>query len=353
FNALSLGDITPVYAFPETVEGYGILGKVSPAEVARCFDEHPDAEAIILPSPNYYGICSDIGAIAEEVHKRGKILIVDQAHGAHLKFFKEEGFPKAAEDLGADLVINSIHKTLGSFTQTAVLNVCSPNVDLATLEDKLQVVESSSPSYPLMATLDINADIMAEKGELLMKSWAENIKWFYEEAESVDGLTLMKRPELDPTKLNLDMSAYGLNGNQLEEYLMERGIFIELVAGNVVMCMTGIGNKRCDFEKLLEALKELSKTHEKVEDCKADQPLALTKKLQWKGVPSKKELISINDAAGRVCAMSIIPYPPGIPIACPGEVLDEEVLEYVKKSKLAQEKVIGMTGNFEIYVGRE
>ncbi|MBQ8563218.1 MAG: decarboxylase [Firmicutes bacterium] len=243
FNALSLGDITPIYAFPDAVDGYGILGEVKPWEIARCLDENPDADAVILPSPNYYGICSDIKAIAHEVHKRGKILIVDQAHGAHLKFFKHEGFPEAAEDLGADIVINSIHKTLGSFTQTAILNVCSGRVDLAALEDKLQTVESSSPSYPLMATLDINADILQQKGTALMQGWAEDLKWFYRAASEIEGLSLMKTDNLDPTKLNIDMSAYGFNGSQLEEYLMERGIFIELVAGNVVMCMTGIGNK--------------------------------------------------------------------------------------------------------------
>ena len=352
FNALSLGDITPVYAFPETVEGYGILGQVSPEEIAKCLDEAPEAEAVILPSPNYYGICSDIKAIAEEVHKRGKILIVDQAHGAHLKFFKKEyGFPTCAEEQGADIVINSIHKTLGSFGQTALLNVCSDRVDRITLEDKLQVVESSSPSYPMMATLDINADILFEKGEVLMKAWAENIQWFYEEAEAVPGLKVMATGSLDKTKLNIDMSACGLDGNALEELLMEKNIFIELVAGNVMMCMTGIGNKRCDFEKLMEALKEIA-SERQLEEKEQNQPAALTKKLQWKGVPLKKEAVHVDEAAGRVCAMSIIPYPPGIPIACPGEVLDEEILAYIKERRLAHEKVIGLADDFTVQVGK-
>ena len=353
FNALSLGDITPVYAFPSTVEEYGILGEVSADEIAKCLDENPEAEAVILPSPNYYGICSDIKAIAEEVHKRGKLLIVDQAHGAHLKFFKDEyGFPKTAEEQGADIVINSIHKTLGSFGQTALLNVCSDRVDLITLEDKLQVVESSSPSYPMMATLDINADILLEKGADLMKSWAENIAWFYDAAKEVPGLKVMTGDNLDKTKLNLDMSNYGMTGSDLEEFLMERNIFIELVAGNVLMCMTGIGNKRCDFEKLIEALKEVREARSLLEDEPKVQPKALTKKLKWSGVPAKKETVHVDDAAGRVCAMSIIPYPPGIPIACPGEVLDKEVLEYIKERRIAGEKVIGLSDDLKIQVGK-
>ena len=353
FNALSLGDITPVYAFPSTVEEYGILGEVSATEIARCLDENPEAEAVILPSPNYYGICSDIKAIADEVHKRDKILIVDQAHGAHLKFFEDEyGFPKPAEEQGADIVINSIHKTLGSFGQTALLNVMSDRVDLISLEDKLQVVESSSPSYPMMATLDINADILETKGEELMKAWAENITWFYEAAKKVPGLKVMTSGNLDKTKLNLDMSAYGLTGNDLEELLMEKNIFIELVAGNVVMCMTGIGNKRCDFETLIEELQNIASSRSLLADEKTAQPKALTKKLQWAGVPSQKETVHIDEAMGRVSAMSIIPYPPGIPIACPGEVLDEELLTYIKERRLAGEKVIGVAEDLQIQVGK-
>ena len=353
FNALSLGDITPVYAFPSTVEEYGILGEVSASEIAKCLDENPEAEAVILPSPNYYGICSDIKAIAGEVHKRGKILIVDQAHGAHLKFFKDEyNFPKPAEEQGADIVINSIHKTLGSFGQTALLNVCSDRVDLIALEDKLQVVESSSPSYPMMATLDINADILINNGEKLMEDWAKNIDWFYNAAKDVPGLKVMANGYLDKTKLNLDMSRYGMTGNDLEEFLMEKNIFIELVAGNVLMCMTGIGNKRSDFEKLIDALKEVAETRTLSEDISKAQPKSLTKKLEWAGVPNKKEAVHVDDAAGRICAMSIIPYPPGIPIACPGEVLDKELLEYIKERRSLGEKVIGLNENMMIQVGK-
>lgn len=353
FNALTLGDITPVYAFPETVKDYGILGEVTPCEVARCLDENPEAEAVILPSPNYYGVCSDIKAIAKIVHQRGKILIVDQAHGAHLKFFDEKcGFPKPAEEQGADIVINSIHKTLASFGQTALLNVCSRRVDLIELEDKLQMVESSSPSYPMMASLDINADILLEKGKSLMEDWAKNIQWFYDEAKKIPFLKVMEKDTLDRTKLNLDMSSYGMTGHELEAYLMTKNIYPELVAGNVVMCMTGIGNKRCDYEKLIDALKELACNGECREVEISQQPKALTGKLKWAGLPAKKEAVSIDEAAGRVCAMSIIPYPPGIPIACPGELLNDEVVAYIKECRKAGDKVIGVSDNMMIQVGK-
>ena len=153
----------------------------------------------------------------------------------------------AAAALGADLVINSIHKTLASWTQSAVLNVCTDRVNCHVLEDKLQMIESSSPSYPLMATLDINADLLLEKGEALTRAWAESLTWFYEEVKKIPGLVIMETPTLDHTKLNLDLSAYGVNGNELEDLLMEQGIFLELVTGNIIMCMSGIGNRRCDY----------------------------------------------------------------------------------------------------------
>ena len=355
FNALPLGDITPVYAYPQTIEEYGVLGGISAEEIAKCLDKNPESEAVLVPSPNYYGICSDIKTIAEEVHRRGKILIVDQAHGAHLKFFSKYGmgdFPKAAEEQGADIVINSIHKTLASWTQSALLNVCTERVDLNILEDKLQTLESSSPSYPMMATLDISADLLLEKGEELMRAWAENLDFFYEEAKKIPGLVIMEEASLDRTKMNIDMSAYGINGNELEELLMERGIFLELVTGNIIMCMSGIGNRRCDYERLIEGLKAIAAERKLSGKHRMQQPEALTEKLERTELPKEKLYVPIDEAAGKVCAASIIPYPPGVPIACPGEILTAEVLEYVKARRAADEKVIGITADGKVAVGK-
>ena len=355
FNALPLGDITPVYAYPQTIEEYGVLGGVSAEEIAKCLDENPEAEAVLVPSPNYYGICSDIKVIAEEVHKRGKILIVDQAHGAHLKFFSKYGagdFPKAAEEQGADIVINSIHKTLASWTQSALLNVCTERVDLNVLEDKLQTLESSSPSYPMMATLDISADLLLEKGEELMRAWAENLDFFYEETKKIPGLVIMEEETLDRTKMNIDMSAYNINGNELEELLMEKGIFLELVTGNIIMCMSGIGNRRCDIERLLEGLKSIAAERTMSGEREMRQPEALTERLERTELPKEKIYVPIDEAAGKVCAASIIPYPPGVPIACPGEILTAEVLSYVRARRAADEKVIGITADGKVAVGK-
>ena len=356
YNALLLADIQPVYAYPEMIEEYGISGEITAEEITRCLDENPDASAVILPSPNYYGICSDIRKIAEIVHARGKILIVDQAHGAHLKFFSDCGFsdmPQSAEEQGADIAVNSIHKTLASFTQSAALTFNSDLLDHYTLEDKLQMIQSTSPSYILMGSLDINADIIKNHKEEVFTAWHDALVYFYAEAENISGLAVIRDAKLDFTKINLDMSAYGLSGAELEQMLMEKGIYAELTTGNILMCMTGIGNTKADMEKLLEALREIAASHPLAEGKKQTPPAVLEARFELCAVPSKKERVPLSEGAGRICASSIIPYPPGIPFICPGERITEEVITYIAALREAGEKVIGVNAEGEIIVGVE
>lgn len=357
FNALTLGNIQPVYAYPEMIREHGILGEVTAEEIERTLLEHPDAAAVILPSPNYYGICSDIQAIARIVHRHGKILIVDQAHGAHLKWLskKENGGagPVCAEEAGADLVINSIHKTLASFTQSAVLNLNSDRVDRYVLEDKLQAVQSTSPSYLLMASLDISARLLEEHEAVLMKEWNENLRFFYEEAKTIPGIRLIEGMDnLDASKININTAGLGISAAELENKLMERDIFSELTTGNILMLMTGIGNRRSDFERLLAALKEIGQEG----PCPNTRAAGgnggrMPAKAELFPVPKEKERIPLEEAEGRICASSIIPYPPGIPLICPGEKMTEEDIAYIRALREAGEKVIGVNEKGEVTVG--
>ena len=364
FNAIILGGLNPVYIYPDILEDEGISGVINPKTVKEIIEENEGIKAVVIPSPNYYGICSDIEEIAKICHENNVILIVDQAHGAHLKFMHKfagelgEDYPMAAEDSGADIVVTSTHKTLASFGQTAILNVMSDRINLMNLEDRLQQIESSSPSYILMASLDINADLILEHGKELMTEWAENIEYFYSSAYSIPGLEMVLSEGLDGTKINIDMSAYGMTGHDLEKYLNHKGIFPELVTGNIVMCMTGIGNTREDYDRLLKALVEIVTknkmvmlTREEVKSAMGDET-PWTKKLKMKKIPTEKEIIDIKDAAGRVCASSIIPYPPGIPICCPGEVITKELIDYVLDIKAKDEIVIGLNEKHQIIVGK-
>ncbi len=357
FNALTLGCIEPVYLYPEFDEACGIAGAISPDEVKKLLAETPDAEAVILPSPNYYGICSDIEAIAKVVHSAGKLLIVDQAHGAHLHFFHKygagAGMPKSAEASGADIVVGSTHKTLASLTQSAILNLCSDRADRYVLEDRLQAVQSTSPSYVLMASLDINAELLENHGRQLMEQWRENLDRFYREASRVKGLKIMKSDMMDDTKINLDMGDYGISGSQLEKLLKEKSIYTELNTGDILMCMTGIGNTHSDLEKLLEALSEIADSHELADRADMQRKIVIPKGGKMHTVPEYKEYVSLEEAAGRVCAGSIIPYPPGIPFVCPGEEISAETCEYIRQLRAAGEKVIGVNDRNEILAGRK
>jgi lysine decarboxylase len=364
FNALILADIQPVYAYPEIIGEYGISGEVTSVEIEKLIRENPDADAVLIPSPNYYGICSDIKAIADVVHKAGKVLIVDQAHGAHLKFFHDARFddmPESAEHDGADIIVNSIHKTLASFTQSAVLNLNSDRVDHYVLEDKLQMIQSTSPSYLLMASLDINADILKEHGNTVMTEWHDSLMSFYKEAKNIKGLEVIGSPlnpdtkiSLDITKINLDMSALGIDGSLLEKLLMTRGIYAELTTGNILMCMTGIGNSFDDLAGLADALKEISAGYSEKQTVtnKKTVNAVFEEKLELFPIPKDKEKVPLSQGGGRICASSIIPYPPGIPFICPGELLTEEVIQYIQMLRDAGEKVIGVNDHGEITVGK-
>ena len=361
FNALTLGGMQPAYIYPELIEEYGISGEVTPQEVERAIVENPEAGAIILPSPNYYGICSDIKAIAEVAHRHGKILIVDQAHGAHLKWLNG---PECAEAAGADITINSIHKTLGSFTQSAVLNLNSKLVDRYLLEDKLQAIQSTSPSYLLMTSLDINSKLLEEHQESLIGDWNRNLDFAYEELMKIPDLRVVGAAageggsgiiytldNLDRSKINLDTTAWGITASELEEMLMEKGIYCELTTGNILMLMTGIGNRRSDFERLLEALKEIRAGLEIPETPAEPTAGRLPGRKEIFPIPKKKKRVKLEDAAGLICAGSIIPYPPGIPLICPGEKMEKEDLEYVAKLRANGDKVIGINELGEVTVG--
>ncbi|MDO4517820.1 MAG: aminotransferase class V-fold PLP-dependent enzyme [Bacillota bacterium] len=362
FNGLTLGNIQPVYARPELIEEHGILGRVTPEEIQRCIDENPDADAVILPSPNYYGICSDIEKIAEVVHKAGKVLIVDQAHGAHLEFFQKFGcgdaMPKSAEASGADLVINSIHKTLASLTQSAVLNLNSDRVDRYTLEDKIQAIESTSPSYVLMSFLDMNADLLLNHGREAMSAWRDNLDYFYAKARNIEGLKLLQTEDMDFSKINIDSTNLGIDGGRLEELLMERGIYTELHTGNILMLMTGIGNTREHMDRTLSALAEISGSLIGKDNLAQADRLELNRPTipqpgKLHSIPRDKEYVPLDKGVGRICAGSLIPYPPGIPAICPGEEIEEDMVEYILDLRRAGEKVIGINDRGEILVGRD
>lgn len=353
FSAMKLGDISPLYLKPETDEKSGLQTFITADEVRSALEICDDAGAVLVTSPNYYGVLSDIRAIADVCHEFGVPLIVDEAHGAHLKFFdRRAAVQRAAENLGADIVICSTHKTLLSFTGSGILNVCTDAVDIETLQDNLRMLQTTSPSYLLMGSLDINEKIMERLADDLVASWKEDLRYFYSRVKSIPGVKVFTHDMLDMTKINISMAGLGLSGEELGRELRYNNIWIEMVHGEWVMLMTGAGNRRADYEALLAALKKLAEKYgvgnpepAHIENPDFDLPV--------NELPKSKEKVPLYKAEGRVMHDPVIVYPPGYPVVCPGEIISAEALNYISRALTRGESIVGVDDEGQIIVGKE
>lgn len=379
FSAMRLGGINPVYVRPETDPYSGLVSEISSAALREACRSNPDADAVLITSPNYYGMLSDISSLATVCHDYDMILIVDQAHGAHLKFFdndacrlRDEGgyvpFPyHSAEALGADIVINSTHKTLLSFTGSGIMNICTDRVDISAAADALRMLQTTSPSYILMGSLDVNERIMRTHGSDIIRIWRENLIRFYRKAIRINGLEITgagqieqsirkseesgsdimfpmyhSRSGLDLTKINISMAGLGISGEQLDRELRHRGVISEMVHGEYVMLMTGAGNIRSDYDRLLEALAGISESYGIVRTRSRRPQPAADFVLESTCVPFEAESVPLYSADGRVLYDPVIVYPPGTPIACPGEIMNLEVISCISDAISRGEKVTGV-----------
>ena len=383
FSALRLGGINPVYIRPETDPQFNLAAEISPYELEEACEANPDASAVLITSPNYCGMLSDIAQLAEVAHDHGMLLIVDQAHGAHLRFFdlyaeqaREGGsyipHPRhSAEALGADIVVNSTHKTLLSFTGSGVLNICGDSVDIGAVSEALRMVQTTSPSYLLMASLDINEKIMRRKWRDITGSWIEDLTGLYKGMSRIDGLTVVTGSGMrgsgaqdeevfalyrytegpDPTKINISMSELGLSGERLDRELRYRGIVSEMAHGEYVLLMTGAGNTRSDYEKLLGALRDIASSYGVGVHVDRTPRSFSDMHLDYADVPVDGIYVPLYEAVGRVLYDPIITYPPGTPIACPGEILSMEVIAHISDILEAGETVTGVDEEGMIKVG--
>ena len=350
FSAMRLGDITPVYLRPEIEPNSGLQIYITPEEVRDAIEENPDASAVLITSPNYYGILSDIESIAEICHDNEMLLIVDEAHGAHLKFFDRTSKTKrAAENLGADLVVCSTHKTLLSYTGSGILNICSDRVDLEEIREVLHMVQTTSPSYLLMGSLDINEQIMSRLADDVVASWKEDLYYFYRKAERIPGVKLFTHDMLDMTKINISMAEVGLSGEKLGRELRYNNIWIEMVHGEYVMLMTGAGNKRSDYVELLRVLELISQKYgigHPIERRSESYDFVLG----VNEVPKRKMKLPLYLAEGHVMYSPVIIYPPGYPVVCPGEIMNMEAITCISRALSSGESVVGVDDEGMVYV---
>ena len=324
YNAVELCGAVPVYVYPDFDAKHGICGSVSPQKVEAALEENPDAKLVIVTSPTYEGVISDIKSICEYAHKRNTAVLTDAAHGAHLGF---GGFCDDAISLGADISVESLHKTLPSLTQTAICYLSGELVDPEALAEKLAVFETSSPSYILLSSADGCVKTLISDKDKLFDIWEKNIGRF------LDGVKGLKNVEIlgncgyfDFDKSKIVIFAGGLSGAELAEILRNFNIEPEAVLGNYVICMTGMGDGEESFDALKKALFEADKA------AKPEKKTALlpafseeTELSLCEALKSEKIYCSIENSVGRMSAGYVWAYPPGVPILVPGEKISEGV----------------------------
>lgn len=341
YHGAILNDLQTEYLYPDVINKFGINGGIFAEDVEKALQQNHKIEAVFLVSPTYDGIVSDIESIANVTHKYKIPLIVDEAHGAHFSFADHEEFPKSALECGADIVIQSLHKTLPSLTQTAILHVQGKFADKIKLERYLGMFQSSSPSYVLMSSMEECIRFMDQNGHAAMRRYTERLKWFYDEVKDLKVLKILDKTikeeasvfDWDMSKIVISVKNSEINGEQLCKLLRDSyHIELEMSAPEYVIALTSIMDTKEGFQRLAEALKEIDAglTEKKKIDAeryaisRAETAMPPGEALKRQGIK-----VELEKCKNRISQEFVYLYPPGIPILAPGESITEEVLEQI------------------------
>lgn len=349
YHAAALRELEPVYLLPETDPEYVLNGEIKREQVENALEEHPETEAVLITSPSYDGVVSDIRGISETVHRYNIPLIVDEAHGAHFRF--SSYFPDSAVDLGADLVVQSFHKTLPALTQTAVLHVCSERVGLPRLEKFLRVFQTSSPSYILMESLDRCVCYLEEEGETVFREFTGLLHKTREKLEPLERVKLITPGncfDRDLSRLIFSAREFGWSGKELADLLRrEYRIETEMVTPEYVLALTSVGDTASGFERLcasVSALDEkLKKNPLRCPGSSEAWPEILPERCIGISEAMEKEGTSfpLEKAEGCISSEFVFLYPPGVPLVVPGERISAEL---IRRMKYCREKGMELQG---------
>ena len=325
-----------VYLVPEAGE-WPMYGRISPACVEEALKEHPDAAAVYITSPTYEGVVSDIEEIAKITHRHGRTLIVDEAHGAHFGMHRD--LPESAVRLGADLVIQSLHKTLPSLTQTALLHVCGDRVDPGLVRRFLSVYQTSSPSYVLMASIDQCIRVMRELGTEIFDRLLESVRELERRAKTLQYVRLEKAD--DPIRFLV--SAPGrLSGRLIYDTLRQACIEPEMYLADHVLCLGGAGDTSESIARLAEALEMVDRqagsacaedgARDGGENADFTAPSSLPEQVMDPGDAwdAPMETVPLAGSIGRTAGSFVYMYPPGTPLLVPGERIDDRIYECLR-----------------------
>ncbi len=345
YHGLYLNELESVYLYPHQMDDWGISGAILAEDVDKTLEENPDAKMVIITSPTYEGIVSDIASIAKVVHQRNIPLMVDEAHGAHFGFHSY--FPHSSISLGADIVIHSVHKTLPAFTQTALLHINGNLVDENRVEQFFSMYQSSSPSYLLMAGIQESINVIKIRPELL-ETWKDNLESFYERAEKLSHIRVLRELKgiKDPSKIILSVRNTDMTGANLYDRLRETyHLQMEAEFVDYVIAMTSIADTSEGFERLITALEELDRTimvtGARKEKCPV-LPILKQEMTPYEAGQRKEILCELNKSVGFISKEYVFLYPPGIPLVVPGEFISEELIKAVDWYKQNGLKIKGL-----------
>jgi arginine/lysine/ornithine decarboxylase len=340
-NALVLCGAVPVYVNPQIHVDYGISLGMRVSDLERVISENPEAKAVLINNPTYYGVCPDVKKITEIAHAHGMAVLADEAHGTH--FYFGERLPVAAMVAGADMASVSMHKSGGSLTQSSFLLV-GDSVNENYMRQIINLTQTTSSSYLLLSSLDISRRNLALSGKEIFKEVCGLAEYAREEINKIGGYHAFSGDiidkdgvyDFDTTKLSINTDELGLAGIEVYDILRDDyEIQIEFGDLSNVLAYISVGDRKRDVERLVSALLDIKRRYQK--------PRAALKKCEYvnpevvcspqEAFYGKKRPVDLSESAGLICGEFVMCYPPGIPIIAPGERMTKDIVEYILYAK--------------------
>lgn len=360
YHAVFLNELRAEYIYPEYDAKLALNGAIEPERVRQALEKdaahkHADRiKAVVMVSPTYDGVLSDVKAIADIVHEYGIPLIVDEAHGAHFGFHPY--FPENANAKGADIVIHSLHKTLPALTQTALIHLNGHIADRESIRMYLHMLQTSSPSYVLMSSMDECISMLLEKGSTAFDLYVERLESARRKLSNLRRLHLVETGQYDRSKLVISVKGTGITGKQLHRVLTEQyHLELEMSSVNYVLAMTSIGDTDEGIQRLVKALFKVDIEIDTEMGAKMDEQSFQLPVMEQVciGAACRNGEISARpyeECIGYVSAEYAYVYPPGIPVVVPGERLSESAVQLLERYEAAGFEIHGLKHSGEIEV---
>lgn len=354
-NALVVNGAVPVYVNPGTNKELGIPLGMSVENVKKAITENPDAKAVLINNPTYYGVCSDLREIVRIAHEHNMLALVDEAHGTH--FYFGENMPVSGMAAGADMAAVSMHKTGGSLTQSSIL-LCGANINSDYVRQVINLTQTTSGSYLLISSLDIARKNLALNGKSIFKKTVQFAEYARNEINKLGGYYAFGNElcdndafyDFDKTKLSVHTRNIGLAGIEVYDILRDDyGIQIEFGDIGNILAIVSAGDRALEIERLISSLSEIKRLYSKDKTGMFDHEYINPKVITapQKAFYSNKKSVPINRSSGMVCGEFVMCYPPGIPILAPGEKITDEIINYINYAK---EKGCFMTGTQDMKI---